>query len=118
MQMLCNSHGSVSTNPDDFFEKAAIPVRKWIEQKDGDYPYLGKEKEDFKKLSEKMKIFHQAEDLYVKISGGKEVLRIEPYVQINYEPSDDGCGSITLWFFFKEDNNGTTYKIKHEWKEF
>jgi hypothetical protein len=106
---------------DDGFHTHARPAIEWVlqlipEKELGGLSDAAKVAVRLEQIEKRAHLFKMAVVAYQKASGSKnlEALRLEPYVSSNYTPSPESAwGHHELWFFFKEDNNGTTYKIRH-----
>lgn len=80
------------------------PVEAWINEVSG---------QGNKYLEKRRAMYNEALELYQSIA--HDELRDEPHVFETVDLESDDCfPATTLWFVFKESNNGTTFKIKAE----
>lgn len=104
------------TSPIDFFP-GTMPVEEWITEKPSKEE-MEDAPDDFVigRIIERAALFGLARDAYFKAAGVKNLhkLRGEPLVCINYDFSKDTQPDRFYWFLFKEDNNGTTYRVLHK----
>ncbi len=107
MHVLLDESGEIETGPDDFFHLYAKPVSKWLSSKDQNG------REDYEEFSDKCETYSKAYKLYKSVSN-KEYLRDEPHVLENW---DSVKAKLNRMFIFKEDNNGTTYRVVDEYLE-
>lgn len=96
--------------PLDFLKEYSIPVSKWLQQ-DNEY---GTELE--KRITIYMTAIHFLQDATgLTLDRIKSKLRHEPFVHVAIDLSQDqydDSEALSYWFIFKEDNNGTTHKVK------
>lgn len=108
----------IATNPDDFFEYHGKPILTWLTEKPNEWGFNGAMDGVETRIGVmqcRMSCYDKAEKMYREQVGtkGLENLRFQPYVVENYLATNDGSGgSLETWFYFKEDNNGNTYRIK------
>lgn len=99
---------------DDNFMNVGMSLKQWLSK--NDKTHTESFMCDFEGAKKKISLFEQAINMYFKESGETDLraLRKQPMVIENYYPTECGQGEIVTWFYFKEDNNGTTYKFKAE----
>lgn len=105
-----DSSGDVCACPDDYFTEFGVSVFDWVQgndinngQKENSISFLNI-------CSERMKVFQTAKNMagdYIDMND----LRHAPRVIENYTPMA-GFGRAETYIFFKQENNGTTVKIK------
>jgi hypothetical protein len=119
LDFLRDEYGDVATSPDDFFDQYGVPATEWIAAKPKGFPFESEDPTELgwmllDSIHHRSHLFMRARELYLKESGQAnfKALRVVPYVIENYPVVNDGCGGgVETWFFFKENNNGTTYRI-------
>lgn len=105
-----DNKGELLLDPDDGFTEYAVDVATWIGRPELEERHCSegaKERACRERFLRKMKMFGVAWDCYA-VCGDPDNLRHEPHVIENY---DTVTGYVERVFIFKEDNNGTTYRV-------
>lgn len=116
MEVLRDENGDFAINADDGFERYAMPIEEWIKA-----PVSKDDLEHGPKDIQTDQIIYRAGLAARAIEAYRAAaevenslnLRFPPQVLTNYIPTNENFGSVEYWFFFKEDNNGDTYRICH-----
>ncbi len=103
--------GDLDLIPDDFFERYAVPVGKWLST-----PHLlsgAYENADASDLAARCDGYQRAYKMFLAAAEkNKDGLRHEPHILANYNSVEN---SVVFTFIFKCENNGNTYRISGLW---
>lgn len=116
MEVLKNANGDYEISPIDYFI-GSVPVEKWITEKPSENDIKnGPDNYAIDQIIERAALYGAARAAYYKASGlsNDNRLRDEPMVCTNYDFSRDTSPIISYWFLFKEENNGSTYRVFHK----
>lgn len=118
MGVMLDDRGEPATCPEDYFDTHGQTVEEWLASTKThfldtkDYKTLVPRTEMIiKQKQAKLERYKLALKLYENAGGDFSDLRHPPHVIENYTPTEDCTGDMVRWFIFKQENNGTTFRI-------
>jgi len=107
---VLHEDGSPDLTPCDSHHAHVIPITKWFERSADVGERADQVASD---INARCQMYNKAYAWFLKVSKAEykdgDDLREVPYVSEIYDPISDAVEKI--WFIFKADNNGNTYKV-------